>query len=101
MKVNGKNVARDGWLVTYNPDIMVIAWAGNTNASPLARSAYGYNLNTKLRNDVVRYLKENSYTQESSDRSYPEGVTKTLKGQGETYAYPANESTPNTVRNKL
>lgn len=72
MKVNGKNVARDGWLVTYNPDIMVIAWAGNTNASPLAKSAYGYNLNTKLRNDVVRYLKEQGITSENTHRSYPE-----------------------------
>ncbi len=101
MKVNGKNVARDGWLVTYNPDIMVIAWAGNTNASPLAKSAYGYNLNTKLRNDVVRYLKEQGITSENTHRSYPEWVTKAVKWQGETYAHPENTSIPNTVRNKL
>lgn len=30
-KKNGKNVARDGWLVTYNPDIMMTIWAGNTD----------------------------------------------------------------------
>ena len=30
-KKNGKNVARDGWLVTYNPDIVMTMWAGNTD----------------------------------------------------------------------
>lgn len=50
---------------------MVIARAGNTDASPLAKSAYGYNLNTLLRNDVIRYLKEQGLTSEDSDRSYP------------------------------
>ena len=79
MKVNGKNVARDGRLVTYNPDVMVIAWAGNTNASPLAKSAYGYNLNTTLRNDIIRYLKEKGITSEEAHRSYPEGETRTIK----------------------
>lgn len=72
MKVNGRNVARDGWLVTYNPDVMMIARAGNTDASPLASKAYGYNLNTNLRNDIIRYLKENGYTNEESHWNYPE-----------------------------
>lgn len=100
-KVKGKNVARDWWLVTYNPDIMVIARAGNTDASPLAKSAYGYNLNTLLRNDVIRYLKEQGLTSEDSDRSYPLDQTISRKWQGETYKYTINTTLPNTVRNKL
>ena len=55
---------------------MVVARAGNTDASPLAPKAYGFNLNTDLRNDIFWYMKEQGYTTENSDRHYPDGVTK-------------------------
>lgn len=101
VKRKGGNLPRDGRLVTYNPDIMVVSRAGNTNASPLAPKAYGYNLNTALRNDVIRYLKEQGYTQETSYRKYPEWITVSRPGQGEWYSYPAYDSISSSVKAKL
>ncbi len=40
MKVKGVNAARDAWIVTYNPNILLTIRAGNTNASPMGRQAY-------------------------------------------------------------
>lgn len=101
MKINGKNAPRDGWLVTYNPDLLVIAWAGNTDASPLHPKAYGFNLNTALRNDVFAYLIEQGLTSPSKDRNYPNNQTTRRASHGEGYSYPSSTHLPTHVRNKL
>jgi penicillin-binding protein 1C len=100
-KKNGKNVARDGWLVTYNPDIMMTIWAGNTDWWVLWSNAYGFNLNIPLRNNLIKLFTEKRLMSDTSHRSYPEWVTKSYAGQGEWYNNPEHTSIPNNVRNNL
>lgn len=101
MKVKKKNVARDGLLLTYNPDILLLMRAGNTNAQWLAANAYGYNLNTILRNDIFKILLNSEYTSEHSKRKYPTNQTTTKKGHGEVYKSPTNAVIPTTMLQKL
>ena len=100
-KKNGKNVARDGWLVTYNPDIMMTIWAGNTDGWVLWSNAYGFNLNIPLRNALITFFTQKKLMSDTSHRSYPEWVTKSYAGQGEWYNNPEHTSIPNNVRNNL
>lgn len=101
IKVNGRNVPRDGWLVTYNPDVVVTMRAGNTDASPLSPQAYGYLLNTQLRNDIFEYLISKNLTSDDSHRSYPDGVTRAYRGHGEGYIDPVHKIIPQGVRGRL
>lgn len=101
MKKNGKNIARDGWLVTYNPDVVLTLRAGNTDWAGLWSNAYGYLLNTKLRDNLMSYLIEKNITSDSSHRTYPEWSTKNYKGQGEWFSKPASTTIPTTIRNAL
>jgi penicillin-binding protein 1C len=91
-KKNGKNVARDGWLVTYNPDVMMTIWAGNTNGWVLWNNAYGFNLNIPLRNNLIKFLTEKKLMSNTSHRNYPNGVTRGYAGQGEWYTTPIHKS---------
>ncbi len=101
MRHQWRSVPRDGRLVTYNPDVIVTMRAGNTDASPLNPKAYGYRLNTDLRNDIFDYLVQKELTSDTKYRSYPEWVTRHYRGHGEWYADPVHTSIPQSVRNRL
>lgn len=100
-KKNGKNVARDGWLVTYNPDIMMTIWAGNTNGGVLWSNAYGFNLNIPLRNSLIKFLTEKKFMSDSNHRAYPDWVTRDYAGQGEWYNNPVYKNISSSVKNSL
>jgi penicillin-binding protein 1A len=100
-KKNGKNIARDGWLVTYNPDVIITMRAGNTNGWVLWSNAYGFNLNIPLRNSLVKFLTEKELMFNSSHRNYPNGVTRSYAGQGEWYIKPIYSNISNKIKNKL
>lgn len=100
-KKNWRNVARDGWLVTYNPDVMLTIWAGNTDGGVLWSNAYGFNLNIPLRNNLIKTLTEKKLMSDTSHRSYPDGVTRAYAGQGEWYNNPVHKSISPTIRGNL
>ena len=101
IKKNWKNVARDGWLVTYNPEIVMTIWAGNTDGWALAKNAYWYNLNTKLRNDLFEFLIEKKILLEKKYRSYPDNITKIYPWNGEWYKNPIHKTIPSIVKKSL
>lgn len=54
------NRPRDGWLVAYTPSKVAVFWAGNTDASPLNRNAFGGTINgTEMRN-FFSWLRDNN-----------------------------------------
>ncbi len=100
-KKNAKNVARDGRLVTYNPDVMLTIRAGNTDGAVLWDNAYGFTLNIPLRNTLMNYLLTKKLTSDSSHRLYPDGVTKNYPWQGEGYRSPVHTIIKKKKKNKL
>lgn len=58
MKVNGKNAARDAWIVTFSPKTLITIRAGNSDASAMKKEAYGFTINTDIRNDIIKVLQE-------------------------------------------
>ncbi len=100
-KKNWKNVARDGRLVTYNPDVMLTIWAGNADGWVLWNNAYWFNLNIPLRNNLIKFLSEKKLMSDASHRNYPNGVTRSYLGQGEGYINSVQKSIPGGVRGKL
>ncbi len=102
MKVGKRDTVRDAWLMTYGPDVSVLLRAWNTNGSPLTSDAYGYKLNTALRNDIVWSLtKKSNYAHEWADRKFPSDQTKEYPWQGEGYRYPKHDSIPQEIRKLL
>ncbi len=54
---NGTKSPRDGWLISYTPSKVFIAWAGNTKWEPMNQDAYGGWTAGKVWRDFVLKLK--------------------------------------------
>gem|GEM_PF-5178504 len=83
MKSKGKNVARDAWIVTYSPEILLTMRAGNADASALGANAYGMTINTDLRNEIIKVLIDTSYMSQTSSRDFSDDETVYYPRQGE------------------
>lgn len=92
MKSKGKNVARDAWIVTYSPEILLTMRAGNADASALGANAYGMTINTDLRNEIIKVLIDTSYMSQTSSRDFPDNETVYYPRQGEWYRNPTHDS---------
>lgn len=101
MKVNGKNAARDAWIVTFSPKALITIRAGNSDASAMKKEAYGFTINTDIRNDIIKLLQEQWYMSESDARQFPATETKKHSWQGEGYSQPNKSTLPNSVVRKL
>ncbi len=51
---------RDGVLVAYTPSKVAIFWAGNTDASPLNRNAFGGTINGTEMKSFFGWLRDNN-----------------------------------------
>lgn len=98
MKYKWKNVARDAWLVTYNPRTLITIRAGKADASPLGAKAYGYTINTDIRNAIIASLKQSNYLPDDMSRSYPSTQTIVRKWQGESYKNPEKSFVPKSLK---
>lgn len=58
---NWKKLPRDGWLISYSPSRVFVAWAWNTKWEPMHGDAYGGWTAWKIWKDFMLSLKKNWY----------------------------------------
>jgi hypothetical protein len=67
----------------------------------MKKEAYGFTINTDIRNDIIKLLQEQWYMSDSDARQFPETETKRHAWQGEGYKQPNKSALPTSVVRKL
>lgn len=60
VKTDKGNRARDGVLVAYTPSKVAVFWAGNTDATPLNKNAFGGAINSAEMRSFFGWLRDNN-----------------------------------------
>lgn len=84
---------RDGWLAAYTPSKVILMWAGNANATPMNRNAYGGTIHANSIKSFLADLLQNNYI---SNEEMPNKDTTSLSISLVSGKIPA-ENTPITL----
>ncbi len=90
VKTGTTNDQRDNWAIGWSRNVMVGAWVGNNDNSPMKRVASGISGATPIWQRIMQYLIKNKY--EAPAFEMPEGVEK--KSVDVVSGYPAHDEFP-------